>query len=573
MAKSTLADEAAALAARLHQLTHPLVVDRAEGKHPRSGKPLHRFRVVSSANANGPAHAVVLDEHGKHVDAAEAPPALFDHNALSAALSAPLPALPITVSPDTNVLTLNPGQNFEEDITVTVPKGAATSRADIYFLADTTGSMGEILNAVQTGASAILSALSTLGIDMAFGVGNYKDFRSGDPFAFQHQLSPTPVAASVQAAFGAWLAGGGSDWPEGNLFALESLAVAPGGSIGWRSNSKRIIVWFGDAPGHDPICPAASGLPSSITEMTTTTKLVAEKIVVLAISTADPGLDGDPTADAADYAAVCGPPGGLAGQAKRITSATGGKVMTGIDADGIAKTIIDLVKGAVAGISHLELVPSASVAPFVTSITPAGGYGPLSGDQEHTLTFHVRFTGIPCKPEAQLVTGTLDVVVDGKPVAAKRLTVTVPACRPKGFVYSVKFVCGTQPADPCCCHSVQPGGYATQINIHNVSLGEARVVKRFVPLVLAGAPMGREPRIGTVRAEDKILLPAQGATMDDCCRIAELLYGAPAAATALTIGLVELTSDVDLAVTAIYTTSGKDGGVSIAVEQIAAKRL
>jgi len=99
------------------------------------------------------------------------------------------------------------------------------------------------------------------------------------------------------------------------------------------------------------------------------------------------------------------------------------------------------------------------------------------------------------------------------------------------------------------------------------------VVKRFVPLVLAGAPMGREPRIGTVRAEDKILLPAQGATMDDCCRIAELLYGAPAAATALTIGLVELTSDVDLAVTAIYTTSGKDGGVSIAVEQIAAKRL
>src|SRR6478609_4419502 len=123
VAKSTLADEAAALAARLHQLTHPLVVDRAEGKHPRSGKPLHRFRVVSSANANGPAHAVVLDEHGKHVDAAEAPPALFDHNALSAALSAPLPALPITVSPDTNVLTLNPGQNFEEDITVTVPKG------------------------------------------------------------------------------------------------------------------------------------------------------------------------------------------------------------------------------------------------------------------------------------------------------------------------------------------------------------------------------------------------------------------------------------------------------------------
>jgi hypothetical protein len=92
--------------------------------------------------------------------------------------------------------------------------------------------------------------------------------------------------------------------------------------------------------------------------------------------------------------------------------------------------------------------------------------------------------------------------------------------------------------------------------------------------MLAGAAAGREPRVAGVRAEDKITLPPHTATMDDCCRIAELLLGAPAAGpAALTIGFLEITADADLAVTAVYTTSGlKSGGVSIAVEQIAAQR-
>ena len=66
------------------------------------------------------------------------------------------------------------------------------------------------------------------------------------------------------------------------------------------SREKLLMVWFGDAPGHDPICTAVSGAPG-ITEATATAKLVAQGITVLAISTANPGLDGDPKAGAADY--------------------------------------------------------------------------------------------------------------------------------------------------------------------------------------------------------------------------------------------------------------------------------
>jgi hypothetical protein len=293
---------------------------------------------------------------------------------------------------------------------------------------------------------------------------------------------------------------------------------------------------------------------------------------VLAISTANPGLDGDPKNGALDYVAKCGAPGGLPGQGTRLATSTGGTFVTGINASNIATTITNLVAGALAGINNVKLVPSASIAPFITSITPAGGYGPLAGDKEHTLTFDVRFTGIPCKPEQQVFSGTLDVVADGKVVASKKVQITVPLC--PALVYSVKFICGLQAESDCECGPVQPGKYATEINIHNYSLKEIEIRKRFVPVVLAGAPTGREPRVATARSEDKIVLPPQTATMDDCCRIAELIFqGEPPSPIPLTIGFLELTASADIAVTAVYTTSGlKSGGITISVEQIAGQR-
>ena len=47
-----------------------------------------------------------------------------------------------------------------------------------------------ILNAVQAGASSVLTTLGELGADIAFGVRNYQDFASGDPYAFPHEVSP-----------------------------------------------------------------------------------------------------------------------------------------------------------------------------------------------------------------------------------------------------------------------------------------------------------------------------------------------------------------------------------------------
>ncbi|MGB8400861.1 hypothetical protein, partial [Bradyrhizobium sp.] len=88
-------------------------------------------------------------------------------------------------------------------------------------------------------------------------------------------------------------------------------------------------------------------------------------------------------------------------------------------------------------------------------------------------------------------------------------------------------------------------------------------------------PIGREPRVAGIRAEDKIVLPPQTATMDDCCRIAELLLGGQASSPIpLTIGFLELTASYEIAVTAVYTASDpKSGGISLTVEQIVGRRL
>jgi hypothetical protein len=56
-------------------------------------------------------------------------------------------------------------------------------------------------------------------------------------------------------------------------------------------------------------------------------------------------------------------------------------------------------------------------------------------------------------------------------------------------------------------------------NQHSQLSGETvEIRKRVIPVVLTGGPIGREPKVAKLRAEDLIKLPPHTATMDDCCR-------------------------------------------------------
>ena len=64
------------------------------------------------------------------------------------------------------------------------------------------------------------------------------------------------------------------------------------------------------------------------------------------------------------------------------------------------------------------------------------------------------------------------------------------------FAYSVKIVCGRQTETNCCCVAgTRPGVYATEVNIQNLNLEPALVVKAVLPLINSGAVVAREPNV------------------------------------------------------------------------------
>jgi Leucine-rich repeat (LRR) protein len=339
----------------------------------------------------------------------------------------------VTITPNTNNLILNEGDVVSETLTVNVPADEAViTMADIYFLADTTGSMGSPIASVIAGATDVMNSLisSFPDTDLAFGVGDYKDFPF-DPYAFQSVQSLTTDTSVVQTAINGWSASGGNDGSEGQLYALDRLANEP--SIGWRTGAKRIVVWFGDCPGHDPVPTAATELSYDITKESVTADLVAAGITVLAISTTTGcpnGMDASTTFSGGDYASAYGiVENSYENQATDISTATGGEHQTGVDSDVIVDTIESLISTAVSTINNLVLEPSGDAGMFVSLIDPAGGYGPLESTVEHNLDFDVEFTGnVPCESVDQVFTGTIDVVADGVTVIGQSLVVTVPSC-------------------------------------------------------------------------------------------------------------------------------------------------
>jgi hypothetical protein len=567
--------------ARKNEKVKDLEVVRSEaGVIPSDGRSVFRFELAKAGEPNGARRQIVVDENGEPLDLAA-----LEASELRAvfAPTLELPKAPIhcpgpgriTVDPAANDLVLKPGGRLEETIHVHVPADFGVARWDVYLLMDTTGSMYFPVETVKSQAKSLASTLLACP-DVAVGVGNYRDFplTEANPYAFEPQLSPSQNAAAVTSAIAAWTASGGlgGDYPEAQLYALYQLATDPG--IHWRPGAKRLVVWIGDAPGHEPICqvydlpnlPAAGLFLNGVISA-----LQAANITVLALDLG--GLDADPELYATDYSC---PAGGSPGQASAIAAATHGIYQPGVTPATLVGTLYSLVSTAFHTIGKLSLAPSASIAPFVTAIQPATSYGPFPAGEDRTLPFAVDFRGaVACRDDEQVVNGSLDVLCNGVVVGRKPVRISVPPCLPKElYIYSVKFVCGYQREGGGRACTVRPGEYATEINIHNFQDVHACITKRVLPVVFCGSPAGREPRFVRPRAEDRIVLPPESATMDDCCRLGELLFGGESAsAYPITIGFLEIESPVELCVTAVYTATPLEGGpVSIDVEQIEARK-
>ena len=348
----------------------------------------------------------------------------------------------VTWVPDLSSYSLSPGE--AKQITATVCLPGQVSKADIYLLADTTTSMTPVLDQVKHNAAALVDALvSTPGVDLHLGVGQYRDF----PFnakPFDHQVSPTANPAPILAAIGTWTAGGGGDGSEAQLYALYQIATDP--TIGFRPDAKRIIVWFGDSPGHDPICDVfvGGGVPTfEITEQVATDALVASGslggITVIAIGTLSSAsvyplsLNDDPLKSVYDYYSPPGvawcTPAGLPGQADRIAAMTTGISTTISDPAQITGTILQTLASVLIA-ADVACTASPALAPFVETINPAQYDDlPLPHDptQQVCVPFNIRLKGPPCG-ETFIQSGTLDILLNGTPLASKSLTIAQPEC-------------------------------------------------------------------------------------------------------------------------------------------------
>lgn len=101
--------------------------------------------------------------------------------------------------------------------------GSNSSNADIYFLADTTSSMADVLGAVQGEAHNIIAELQATITNVAFGAGEYRDLAEADAYPAFRNTAPVAAdrGATALEAIQGWVAGaGGSDVAEDQLYAL-----------------------------------------------------------------------------------------------------------------------------------------------------------------------------------------------------------------------------------------------------------------------------------------------------------------------------------------------------------------
>jgi len=278
-------------------------------------------------------------------------------------------------------------------ITKTVHTPPIPPNPDIVFLSDTTGSMGPAIANVRANATSIMNKVIAVQPTAEFAAAEYKDREhcSIDPFNFHLDQALTANIANAQAGIGTWTASGGCDVPESQINALFQLATTA--SVGFRSNSTRIIAWFGDSNGHDP--SVGHTLTNAINA------LVAADIRVIAvpvITSSGNGLDST-------------------GQATAIANATGGLVLPSASPDQVAHSILTGLKNLPVTVKPVPTCDSGLTATYdAASKTVTSGTDAIF---KETLTVAPKAVGV--------LKCTVDFLLNGNHVDGFQQKVTIIA--------------------------------------------------------------------------------------------------------------------------------------------------
>lgn len=258
-------------------------------------------------------------------------------------------------------------------------EGSSVSFEDIYLLCDATGSMSGAIKDAKENFREVVKERSKISGNVQFGVGIFRDEAELDD-GFENLASITPDTDVVYAKIDEIRATGGGDFDEANLVALYKIATEE--SIGWRDDSRKVVVYFGDFPGHEPSC--VGGL--KITRENVIKALDEKGITVVAVN-----FGAMVTPETRDKEGLNRPPKGFgcgtggdledAGQANEIAEGTGGDV----DDTKEQSELVALIKKL---ISELPLKYEANTADcdeyMFVSYSPKFGFT-LFPDQETTI--------------------------------------------------------------------------------------------------------------------------------------------------------------------------------------------
>ena len=170
------------------------------------------------------------------------------------------------LAPPRTIVKLGPGQTTEVPYTLNLPPNPTP--LDVYFLLDTTGSMGQAICGVRNGMQQIAADLTSTGIDVGLGVGEYKDYGSagGGDYAYKRHREIGPADQDFSNKLAGLRAGGGGDQPEAALAGLYQAVtgegqdveppgaspadIAPDMGAEFRPHSLPVIINVTDAPFH-----------------------------------------------------------------------------------------------------------------------------------------------------------------------------------------------------------------------------------------------------------------------------------------------------------------------------------
>ncbi len=341
----------------------------------------------------------------------KAPQRYFQNTAIAIALAAMSSfALADSISPSSVTVTIPIGVTFNVNKTVTVNKGIPdTAQADILFMIDTTGSMGPAIGAVQsTFTATVASLVASLGPNLAFGAGQYRDIGDTPTFAINQKISTNSTLTNT--AINAMSAGGGGDDPEQVLNALTLASSTT--TTGWRAGSKDIMVLVGDAPSHSSDDhPPTPTTPTTVAS--TKTALNAQGITVEALNasniTGDTGLNS--FNQFAGAAGIFGGAGAVPGTYTSVFPST----------SALTALLTALIGSAFANYSDVSLSVSGLPAGITVAFVPTDILGTFDRSVDRTFGFVEMFTGTA----AGVYDFDVSAKVDGVVVATEHNHITV----------------------------------------------------------------------------------------------------------------------------------------------------